>query len=565
MAGEEVPWPPPPRDPGPWNGGPPVAPPGNTPLPPLPGAGGVVHGAAAASNPWGATAPAAPQAGRSNPNVIPQVNIPPERRGPSPATAPVPAGPGQALVDRAPIGILVASALVVLALVAGVVYLVLKGGREYPEAWDARVQPITEWVAKERGLAFAHPVQVNFLTEEQYTAASTEGADSGVDEQEQFYADQLAQLRALGFVTGDVDLGEANKTLSDSGTLAYYDPDLEQVFVRGTKMTPALEVTLAHELTHVLQDQNFDLSRMEDLDSGRAAVLRALAEGDATKVEDAYVDEELTEEERAAYEKESAQSGDEAVEELEDKVPGILTTTFAAPYILGPELIEFLDLQDGWKAINDAELDPPTEEAMFDPTLYDTKAAEPVEVSVSAPKGAEVITRDEFGPTSWYLLLASRLDPLIALGATDGWGGDEYVLYRTGDTVCLDAVIATDTETDRGELEKALGAWAAKSPKDTAKVSADGDRIQFQSCDPGKDAKSASSEVTPDLLTLPVTRTILYSQAIEAGRDKDEAACFGNGVIKRFTFSQLNDPEGAFIQSAKGQQILQEIRTECFS
>lgn len=39
-------------------------------------------------------------------------------------------------------------------------------------------------------------------------------------------------------MSGDVDLDQATSTLSDSGTLAYYDPSVEQVFVRGTELTP---------------------------------------------------------------------------------------------------------------------------------------------------------------------------------------------------------------------------------------------------------------------------------------------------------------------------------------
>lgn len=560
--GDEVPWPSPPREPGPWNGGPPVSPPGNTPLPPLPGAGGVVHNATPQSNPWAApgtpssSPPPAPGAW-GNQRAIPQVNIPPERQ----AAAAAPAGPK--LVDRAPLWVLIASAIVVLGLIAGVGYVALKGGRQYPSEWDARVAPITGWVSKERELDFKHPVKVNFLSEKEYTARATEGGGDDSAETKQYYADQLAQLRALGFVSGDVDLAAANDTLSDSGTLAYYDPDLEQVFVRGTELTPAVQVTLAHELTHVLQDQNFDLERLGDFGDGRDAVLRALAEGDATKVEDAYVDKKLTKEERAAYEKESQQSGDDASEELDAKVPPILTTLFASPYILGPELIEYLDAKDGWKAINGALTDPPTEEAMFDPITYGTDAAKQQTVKIDAPAGTEVIENSEFGPTAWYLLLASRLDPSLALAATDGWGGDRYVVYRQDDKVCFNATIQGDSEADTDQLAKSLSAWAAESPKGTAEVTAEDGSVKFHSCDPGKDAKAAG-KVSPDLLGLPVTRTQLYTQATEADRTPAQSKCFANGVVQAFTLDQIQDPDGTYILSDEGQQILEGVRQDCF-
>ncbi|MCU1369621.1 MAG: hypothetical protein JWO77_815 [Ilumatobacteraceae bacterium] len=556
MAGEEVPWPPPPREPGPWNGGPPVAPPGNTPLPPLPGAGGVVHGASPQANPWANSGAPSGSMDASGPAF--------GGLGGPPRTDPFPGLPGGAArVDRAPVAVLVISAIIVVALIAGAALLVLKGGRQYPSAWDGRVDAIATWVAEERDLDFEHPVAVNFLSEKAYTARSTEGGDDDSVESQQYYDDQLAQLRALGFVTGDVDLKAANDTLSDSGTLAYYDPDLEQVFVRGTEMTPALRVTLAHELTHVLQDQHFDLGRMDDLSSSRASVLRALAEGDATKVEDAYI-EELSDADAKAYDAENESSSGDAQAQIDAKVPPILTTLFASPYILGPELIEFLDQQDGWDAIDEALQDPPTEEAMFDPMTYKTDAADERTVEITAPSGTEVIESDEFGPTTWYLLLASRLDPALALKATDGWGGDQYVVYRDGDQVCLDATVEGDTPADVEELSKALTLWTAMSPKGTASAKTEDGAVAFHSCDPGKDAKAVGKKVSPDVLAVPVIRTQVYLQAIEADRSPDQATCYANGIIDAFTLEQLNDPKGEYLSSDAGQQEILKLSQTCF-
>jgi len=406
-------------------------------------------------------------------------------------------------------------------------------------------------------------VKVNFLSAEEYKARATEGGDDDSVDSKQYYADQVAQLRALGFVSGDVDLAKANDTLSDSGTLAYYDPDVEQVFVRGTELTPALKVTLAHELTHVLQDQNFDLERLDDLSSGQASVLRALAEGDATKVEDAYI-ETLSKADKKSYDDESKSSGDEATEDLDKDVPPILTTIFASPYILGPRFVDELDAAGGWDAIDEALQDPPTEEAMFDPITYKTDAAAEKTVAIEAPEGTEPIESDEFGPTTWFLLLASRIDPKIALAATDGWGGDQYVVYREDDKVCMNATIEGDKPEDEKQMADALTAWAAKSPKGTAEVTTEDDAVQFHSCDPGKDAKPVGKEITPDILGLPVTRTDIYTEAIAGDQTPKQSACFANAVIDAFTFDQLQDPKGAFVSSDEGQRILAGIRQTCF-
>lgn len=545
--GDEVPWPNPPRDPGPWNGGPPVAPPGNTPLPPLPGSSGTMGGAPTVSNPWTNAA-------------VPPVNIPPDR--PAPAAA---ADPGhRPKADRAPTALRIAAGIVVVAMIAGAAYVLIAGGRQYPEAWDARVKPITDWVEKERDLTYDHPVTVNFLTEEEYSERATEGGDADDRATKDYYADQVAQLRALGFASGEVDLAAANDTLSDSGTLAYYDPEIDEVFVRGTELTPVLRVTLAHELTHVLQDQKFDLTRIDDYDDGRAGVLRALAEGDATKVEEAYVADVLTDEERAAYEEESQAAGDEAGDEIEASVPPIMTTLFSAPYILGPRLIAVLDEQDGWRAIDAAIQDPPSEEGMFDPTTLGTDDIAPIDVPLAAPSGTELIEDGEFGPTALYLMLAARMDPSVALAAVDGWGGDRYVVYREDDAVCVAVAVEGDGADQTNQLADALTLWASMSPEGTAAVKKEGDEVRLRACDPGKDAEAVGDEASSDLLVLPVTRTDVYTQALQAGRTEQQARCYAQGVVEALTFAQISDPEGAYVSSPEGQQALVAIAQDCF-
>ena len=107
----------------------------------------------------------------------------------------------------------IAAAGAVLACEAGVPY-------QPPSGNDSGVDPIAEWVANQRQLDFDHPVAVNFLDEAAYREAITGGepVDAEItEEEEQAEADALAQFRALGFISGDVDLGEASDTLSGSG------------------------------------------------------------------------------------------------------------------------------------------------------------------------------------------------------------------------------------------------------------------------------------------------------------------------------------------------------------
>jgi len=62
--------------------------------------------------------------------------------------------------------------------------------------------------------------------------------------------------------------------------------------VRGTDLTDVdVRVTIVHELTHALQDQHFDLTKLDDAveTEGEDFALTALVEGDATSIEDDYL------------------------------------------------------------------------------------------------------------------------------------------------------------------------------------------------------------------------------------------------------------------------------------
>ena len=74
--------------------------------------------------------------------------------------------------------------------------------------------------------------------------------------------------------------------------LAFYLPTKKKFFVRGTEVdTPNAKVTVAHELTHALQDQHFDLTKLEKeaAKTHSSDALRSLVEGDAVRVQKLYL------------------------------------------------------------------------------------------------------------------------------------------------------------------------------------------------------------------------------------------------------------------------------------
>jgi hypothetical protein len=429
--------------------------------------------------------------------------------------------------------------------------------RTYPTAWDSRVAPIAEWVADERDLAFEHPVEVVFQPEEEYLADAAGDPTSATEEEQQEMDDMVATLRALGLVDGEVDLADAFSDLSSEGTLAYYDPEREVVFVRGDELTPAVRVTVAHELTHVLQDQHFDLGRITDPDFDEAEGLRAMAEGDAGRIEEAYAADELTPEERQEYEEETTASVDGSEDALEG-VPPVLSIIFGAPYTLGDGFLLYRERVDGgepWDAVLE---DPPSQEELLDPTAWETPRAEVQEVAIEAPEGAEVIEEDTFDPLFWYLLLASRGDPAGALQAVDGWGGDAYVSSREDDVVCASMALVGDDATATDVLHRALVDWASGDPSGSTSVELAEGTIEVRACDPGAGA-AATGEVTEDLLAVPYLRADIESSLATTGADEEQARCASVAIFDALTFDQLT----ATTLDPSVQQIVAEAVQGC--
>ena len=438
---------------------------------------------------------------------------------------------------------LVGAAVVVAVAVAGVVIVrdrLDDDDSPYPDEWDAQVQPIADWVVEERELEFEHPVAVDLLTEDEYAALAADQAGALDAEEQQEAEDAVALLRALGLVSGEVDLEAAGTDLLGEGSLAFYSYEEERVYVRGDELTPSVRVTLAHELTHVLQDQHFDLGRAPEGDD-EAGSLRAIAEGDAGRIGDEYAEEELTSEERDEHEEQSSESSDTADEDLAD-VPPALVAFSTAPYALGEGFLA--PLEDDNAAIDDVLRDPPSEQELVDPQVRGSDRAEPVDVTApEAPDGAEVVDEDTFGPVAWFLLLATRGEPADALAVVDGWGGDAFVSYREDDRVCVEVVVAGDDDDATIAFRDALDAWAAQDPSGAATVEEADDGVRLQSCDPGADAEPVG-EVPQDVVALPLIRAQLEdSLQGETTASPAEARCASDRILDELSLEQLSAEE----------------------
>jgi hypothetical protein len=460
----------------------------------------------------------------------------------------IPAAPEGAGAEAAPKGRrsrwAIVGVLLALVVAGAIVVPRIGGGDEGPaqpasDAWDPRVQDLVRFVEGERGLTFEHPVPVEFLTPEEFRQElTTEATDLTPKDRRELQATE-AVLRALGLLDGDIDLLDELNTFTTEGTAAFYDPTRKQVFVPEGPLTPSLRVTLVHELTHALQDQHFDLSAMEaDAPDDEASAERALIEGDAQRIEQAYVGS-LSAADMAQYREETKLATAESRRDLEG-VPSIIRALFESPYVLGEGLIGALLLDGGPDRIDQAFDDPPTsEEHLLDPFTY-LDGDEPIAVPTPMLGSGETeVMAGDLGAITWYLLLAERLDPRTALTAVDGWGGDAYVIYRSQDRFCVRAAFQGDDAQETAQMERALIAWVNTMPQASAALTREGQILTLRSCDPGPDVSRAASDIAERALVIPLVRSSWAGAIEQQGVARPEARCTAAVIIDRLPAESL--------------------------
>ena len=264
---------------------------------------------------------------------------------------------------------------------------------------------------------------------------------------EEIEADTIT-LAAFGLLDPDFDLYTFYIDLLSEQIAGFYDQETkEMVVVQGESFGGPERLTYAHEYTHALQDQNYDLENGLNLnedscesDSERCAAIQALVEGDASLSElNWYMDNGTLEDQTEILEF----YGNLDLEVF-DSAPEFIALDFMFPYDQGYTFVESLYDKGGWGSVDRAYQNLPlSTEQILHPERYPDDKPIPVnipEFDDILGNGWEEIDRGVMGEWYTYLILAkgldepARIDDNQAKRAAEGWGGDVYVVYYNADT-----------------------------------------------------------------------------------------------------------------------------------
>lgn len=273
---------------------------------------------------------------------------------------------------------------------------------------------------------------------------------------EELRASEL-RLKKLGLVPADFQLRPFTINLLTEQVMGYYDPKAQIFYLADWVSLADLQPVLAHELTHALQDQHFNLRRFENWpkgDSDAELAAHALVEGDAMLAMSFYVMRDIK---RAAAMMQSMGGG--STQQI-DNAPRALRESLLFPYEQGLPWVQQLYRQGGWAQVSRAfnELPQSTEQILHADKYFAHEA--PVKVSLPDIAGAlgagwRRIDYDVNGEWNYYQILAEYVQPTAdAERAAAGWGGDRYAVYerKADGRVLLAQATVWDTEQDAQEF-----------------------------------------------------------------------------------------------------------------
>lgn len=365
------------------------------------------------------------------------------------------------------------AALAVVVLVVAVVVIAAGGSSKdderpkasaLPPARSARTiaelqpQRVLERVEALRGIKLRKPPKFIVLTPAKARAQveKAEARESGGTESTTEARTNLQLVTLLGLVPKGIDLDELAGRVTSQGTLGYYDGDRNEMTIisKGPNFPVGVETTVAHELTHALDEQEFGVFEKATKDRGDAdaeLAYRSVVEGNASDVEERY---------RKRYRiPQPDPKDDPEAEKLVRDLPFGIQLQLGFPYAIGQTFVEALRAAPQGErllALALGKRPPKTSVEILDPTRWVERI--PVEQTplraraVLGPSWTE-LDDDPIGAADVLGLLSpteSRAG--TAAPVAQAWRGGEYRFLRRGGAaergcgvpcVSRDAVVGT--------------------------------------------------------------------------------------------------------------------------
>ena len=272
------------------------------------------------------------------------------------------------------------------------------------------------------------------------------------------------ELVALGLIKPSDDIVKISLDLLSDEVIGVYDPDQKAMVVLGDVDTfgPAERVTFAHEFTHALQDQHYDLNRLapkHPTSNDRSLAVHALIEGDAVMLQTQWARSYLSVAELGELVRGGGGGGDTLA-----AVPPILRAELLFPYIDGLNFVRQIYQEAGndYTALDAVFRHPPESTAQI---LHLDKYRDQVHpTDVELPDLAARLGPDwrqvgsgVLGELDLRVLLEQYGDRSEAARVAPGWSGDRWLLLEQNGHTLITLKTTWDSEASARAFFAAYG------------------------------------------------------------------------------------------------------------
>jgi hypothetical protein len=304
---------------------------------------------------------------------------------------------------------------------------------DFAQAADEVLQDMSEIT----GLSLVTPLKKTLRSREEIRAYVIRQMNEDKDVAQR-YADEKA-AEAFGLLPKNFNLDSFMVELLTEQIAGLYDPKAHEFYIANWIPLEDQRMVMAHELTHALQDQHFQIESWlkaarpnDDAELAREAFL----EGSAMAAMVDYLLQGTGKSLNNMPEFDpSILTGDLSSSPSLQKAPPFIKDTLVFPYFAGMTFTAAALKPAGWSAVGKVFSNPPAStQQIMHPNLYKSgHAADPVTLpAIDGNLGKQWKKLDEnlMGEFGWLEVLKQFLGDQRAKPLAAGWDGDRYQLFE---------------------------------------------------------------------------------------------------------------------------------------
>jgi hypothetical protein len=321
------------------------------------------------------------------------------------------------------------------------------------------------------GMRLRHAVPCDFITKEQVNEFLKKRIKE-TSSPDEVRAEELT-LKKFGLIPQDFDLAKNEVDLLTEQAAAFYDYDRKKLFITDSTASDSQAPVLAHELSHAIADQNFNLARFikqgRKSDDGSTARL-AVMEGQATWMMSEFLARQagtsLKDSATLAATMSQLAAGDEGNDAKDvkvdgefpvfDKEPLYLKLTLVFPYTKGMSFQQAVLLKDPQQGFGEVFLHPPvsTQQILHPEKYFDhLKPTEPPLPEVHLSHQYKGLVGGELGELEQGILLEQYVGKTRSAKLSPHWRGCNFELLENKKAGRIVLLYATEWDSEQSAAD----------------------------------------------------------------------------------------------------------------